>query len=85
MSVRKSKQQKKQAPQKCGATERLTVAVTRPEDEEDYSEMEKKVAAKYGLEINTKPVIWEIILRDFWCDILRVSHANPITNVSRTL
>jgi hypothetical protein len=30
-------------------------------------------------------VIWEIILRDFWCDILRVSHANPITNVSRTL
>ena len=30
-------------------------------------------------------VIWEIVLRDFWCDILRVSHANPITNVSRTL
>ena len=30
-------------------------------------------------------VILEIILRDFWCDILRVSHANPITNVSRTL
>ena len=41
MSVRKGKKQKKQAPQKCGATERLTVAVTRPEDEEDYSEMEK--------------------------------------------
>jgi hypothetical protein len=51
MSVRKSKKQKKQAPQKCSTTENLTVAVTRPEDEQDYSELEKEVAAKYGIDI----------------------------------
>jgi hypothetical protein len=27
----------------------------------------------------------EIILRDFWADILRVAHPNPITEVWRTL
>ena len=27
----------------------------------------------------------EIILRDFWADILRVAHPNPITDVWRTL
>jgi hypothetical protein len=54
MSVRKSKKQKKQPPQKCSTTE--TVAVTRPEDEQDYSpeeleEMQKKVAAMFGIDI----------------------------------
>ena len=51
MSVRKSRKQKKQAPQKCSTTEDLTVAVTRPEDEQDYSELEKKAAAMYGFDI----------------------------------
>jgi hypothetical protein len=46
MSVPKSKKQKKQPPQKCS-----TVAVTRPEDEQDHSELEKKAAAMYGFDI----------------------------------
>jgi hypothetical protein len=46
MSVRKSKKQKKQPPQKCS-----TVAVTHPEDEQDHSELEKKAAAMYGFDI----------------------------------
>ena len=42
MSVRTSGKKKRQAPQrcpKCGDTERLTVAVTRPEDEKDDQEL----------------------------------------------
>jgi hypothetical protein len=46
MSVRKSKKQKNQPPQKCS-----TVAVTRLEDEQDHSELEKKAAAMYGFDI----------------------------------
>ena len=32
-----------------------------------------------------KCVIWEIILRDFWGDILRVAHAQSDYEQSRTL
>jgi ADP-ribosylglycohydrolase len=48
MSVRKSKKQKKQPPQKCSNTENLAVADTRPEGEK---ERKRAVARMYGIDL----------------------------------